>query len=1206
MAVSFTTAPLVAVGAPITSTQYANLAAAYNDRLRSGLGDPGWRIVFYFMGLFVAMRNGTEASDLNPLGSQPALSEFFEFYQNVLPQNAEWPATFPGLEEGANVSNPIMAFCFGSENFDIFSEDGRLGDVFVPNPSLTPEELWVYGKQQRGAYDPNTFGIGSPAFTASTIFYNIRYPTGYPYSRFGNSYGGYQPLPKINFDGSGLPVECADDSGYSFNYVFTALKEGLSDLTFNSCDYSVYYGGNYYFVIPKAGGDATLLFKKDYTEGPYTGSGYLTKASGDHINRLMINQFIKDFRGSIAQRLPDDYDLENAFDFQKFFTTQYFLSPNIGAEDESGSVIAAYPVATFSSSASAGALATFADASSSHSFANGFVMGSCLVYAEGLSAAATIEILNGSEVIKTVTATPREDGTFGKIIVFENAPAPALSVRLASALTLGSGGFLKVEATEQAAAKPEIYDAYLLLRLGGADGGLGSPEGSGTDETGAKEIGDSYFEKGLIAGAAAGVTGLYGDSQPAVNRNPLYDAARRFSQCVRIVPRGQLVGYAVEDGKSVLWFKRHALGSDNTNPVDSFNGIAPERLAIPSGSIKPEYLYYVKTGSISYGLAGAEETYETGDEFTGIDGVTEFTDLAGEDDPAAEVFEKEGIRSTAPIRDVTNEWLMGIQLKTYKDADGNIYKPSIYADYFALSNRCLWASNEIGGAANNNRTLDAQFNYGSKFSYAPEAPSGYNYADGVNFYSDPLSRTEVPAEFYKSCRLYEPDVEIESATVTTEGGADIVKLIFKTRFHHHENAPATIDRDTGTWNLSQLADEQDINEGGYRTMENGIRAYLVAQGGGDPCPPNVVGDGAAAGGADEQASFHTNGVCYPHFYFVKLIPTPYIDDNDTLDLTDTKITVDAFQQMETYLRAMCEGYVDAATTEEIGCQLPTGDITARVPGCIYDFTYSNLCLQAFGNRWVNMIPESVRADNLQGYGPIPNTLLYADLFNQLSGAVNLLTKVRLMLPSGGETRTQKYFDEYEETLTAIACGEGWHGTKTATTPDGENGDWLPGLGVQVISDLGITPDNKITASREVAEYRFQFATSGAIYAIPEHWRDMVEIFQGVGFFATFTVGRFATEFIFHSETPQEFCDDVPICGSAEDGYVNIDPAMIPDETTCGMFNNGTIDSGPCQSSWAWHHAPVGTDQNRCEQGSRVRKTLSPVECHSTFFQVPLS
>ncbi len=139
------------------------------------------------------------------------------------------------------------------------------------------------------------------------------------------------------------------------------------------------------------------------------------------------------------------------------------------------------------------------------------------------------------------------------------------------------------------------------------------------------------------------------------------------------------------------------------------------------------------------------------------------------------------------------------------------------------------------------------------------------------------------------------------------------------------------------------------------------------------------------------------GSCYPHFVLVHLVPEPYEDDNETIEPHDTRCTVDAFQQMELYLKAMCEGFVDGQTSKEIICDTGLGNL--------YDYSFETLCFEAFGGRWIGAFSTEKRPDGPSGFGPLPNTEMEAELFDRLSSAVNLLDKVRLDLPLKFKFRT---------------------------------------------------------------------------------------------------------------------------------------------------------------------------------------------------------
>ena len=67
----------------------------------------------------------------------------------------------------------------------------------------TPLEWWELAKQQRGAWDPSTGALASPAFSAARSHYRIAMS---PRSPHGHAYGGYLPTPYL----AGEPCEDPD------------------------------------------------------------------------------------------------------------------------------------------------------------------------------------------------------------------------------------------------------------------------------------------------------------------------------------------------------------------------------------------------------------------------------------------------------------------------------------------------------------------------------------------------------------------------------------------------------------------------------------------------------------------------------------------------------------------------------------------------------------------------------------------------------------------------------------------------------------------------------------------------------------------------------------------------------------------------------------------------------------------------------------
>ena len=132
-----------------------------------------------------------------------------------------------------------------------------------------------------------------------------------------------------------------------------------------------------------------------------------------------------------------------------------------------------------------------------------------------------------------------------------------------------------------------------------------------------------------------------------------------------------------------------------------------------------------------------------------------------------------------------------------------------------------------------------------------------------------------------------------------------------------------------TWSTTQMNGET------FRSLENGIRQYLyhiyAGGGGGTYNPAPKIGDLAAEVPNPDGNPY---GAIYPHFFFVKLMPLVRADGNDEMTAEDTPIVMDLAQQGETYLRAMCEAFIDGVSSVDYGCR---NYITEA-----FDYRYENL------------------------------------------------------------------------------------------------------------------------------------------------------------------------------------------------------------------------------------------------------------------------
>ena len=120
MALDYTRVTEVAAGNDCTSSQWNQLADAFNDRLTGGVGDPTYRLHWYLHSVFRGMRNKANNFVF------PAEDEWWKFYSHIEPQAFDYHPAGPGVESGTNVNNPLGAFVFGNETANVYSEPSRL------------------------------------------------------------------------------------------------------------------------------------------------------------------------------------------------------------------------------------------------------------------------------------------------------------------------------------------------------------------------------------------------------------------------------------------------------------------------------------------------------------------------------------------------------------------------------------------------------------------------------------------------------------------------------------------------------------------------------------------------------------------------------------------------------------------------------------------------------------------------------------------------------------------------------------------------------------------------------------------------------------------------------------------------------------------------------------------------------------------------
>ena len=1008
MALEYTRAPTVAKGAAITSSQWNKLCDALNSRLSKGIADCSWRLHWYWHSLFRNLRN-PDASGFNYAPED----EWWKIYAHVDTSHT-FPVVAAGQPEGASLANPINGFVFGNSDQDIKSEANRLSydsadgqGVLLHDTGGNPDNdsrKWAVGIEQRGAVLESD--LDDLSFANALVAARAHFSMGF-HHWVHRSYGGFMAGPEYQ----GQCSNYSELPNYTLKFTNTSTNTTTSYSTCPGSGVYSYYRGQKDYILLNWDGTVTRLDVANHTEGPYTSEAYLKHPNGEQLNRA-LNYFIQPFRGTAAEQAASGYKVQDkAFDFDTFLQRQYYLAPARGVSDGSGGVDAVYNIFNWGSNTSANTLGTLnATSSTSFATASGFCLAGVLVQRQGGTGQKRFEVLVDGTVVTTVTLPNGDDS---KSEWFASPHNGTISVRSLDAM--GASDVLEVECAELMEYLPSNEDAYLVLRMGSASNLAYDAEGKDTSTP--KDISDAYFRHGMVHNPNRPDVA---NDNTALNANPVYRAvAKEVTERLKMVDRHGLIGYEVNGaGKSVLYFKREAFG---LSVADMFDGLGPSNAVIASGSLIAGRTYKVVGGSsVTYNGS----TVNAGSTFTAVSGVDTYTKAGSE-----EVYENEGIRATAEPAGYDNRWLMHMESMSYKPSQSSAYKPDSYTDIIGYKHdRCaMWS---LAWTSNNSTAKEILAHVTplpSGILQRSENPPGYRYllgthkpehgnvsgnliaqANGDGSTNNPVCDTtaEDGSEgnctgmrgHWKSCQIYRPDYEIESAERVEPAGPNQlpqIKITLTTRLDYNEDAPGTVANTSSSRASYISSDSTGATHGGYRTDENAVVEYLrYTVDGGANC-------GQRIGDTAPDAPFDTaiNGACMPRFFFTQLMPKVYEDNNSSYDATDTLMKTEHLSWAETILRSVCEGYIDSKSTAE---QMEGTDPQTGLAVCddkrLYDYTFENLMLQANEKQHFRSLTSDLRTDEVKGHGPLPGQLAYADHFNQISAAVNLLTRARLYVP----------------------------------------------------------------------------------------------------------------------------------------------------------------------------------------------------------------
>lgn len=462
---------------------------------------------------------------------------------------------------------------------------------------------------------------------------------------------------------------------------------------------------------------------------------------------------------------------------------------------------------------------------------------------------------------------------------------------------------------------------------------------------------------------------------------------------------------------------------------DIFQGIAPDLETVPSG-------FLLKNRE--YAVSGSGSIVHKGVTYQATLGGTKFfaanSDYAMSGTPI--VTPTNGIMEVAFSSSFTNEWCFWMNFLPFSPFNSSIFKREVYGDTNSpFIDRCHVNSEMLPKSAEN-----SHINLGQQRAYAPTAPPSYRYlplilpnyqgyvsqnvavpllSDKSN--SDSIGR-QLQEKFYASCEAFKKPYKIKKAYIDLSDTQHVY-----------------IELDRKIDGYDAYSTESAVSGETARTDYNGLKDWLSAL-----SPARFrIGDASITNesGLFQATSVTSNqylGSYYPRFFFVKLIPKPFFDNNIIQNDSDSPCFHEMIKQGELYLEAMREGFTANPSDSLIGkntkCEDLNGHLT--IPDLKYDQLFMNATtilgvgtslVGTFGNKYPSLLPSSInfnlrakgiiqgyqfgtssakRLDNPVGFGSVPNVGMYRESYAYISKAINYLLYFRVPVPL-----------DYESTLT---------------------------------------------------------------------------------------------------------------------------------------------------------------------------------------------